>query len=1025
MDEDSTTELVVNAIRCVYEPVSTPDARRQAHEFLEQLKESNANIAQIGFSLVAKDRDLIVRHCGWQLIEYAVKYKWNDLEADERLAIRNSCFQVLSNGLHSIAQEDSHVKEGIARSIVAMVKQEWPQNWPGFIAEAESCCPHGAIQTQIVFLVFLRLVQDVITLPNMDNNIRRRDLNNAIILSIPEIIRISIETLKLCATQIASSNDEALLLAKTVLQTLAELLEWVPAKLLEPELPLLLSLICSYLITRQHGIYLEAARCLWQLASRKKTKNEEAVPVLALFQSEPMQAILESCRLAAEGAADELHYDFLKTLCSLLSALGQHLTSLWGTKQSPISGPPENFSLYLSATLAFFEHPSLHLRNEAAAVLVSFTGHKEISAMAEFKAIIDAVLNLIPRALQKVGLPSRTDCDTCSYSLLDYDSDAEFNHDFTQFRDRCIRIVRDCLETRSELLYDLCRNWVALRAAGDPLAVPDVEWDAMNRLVRIVFDYIWKMGQSNPDLGNDLLVMLDKTLGVMRGVTDWVVLNSLLSTMSSLFVAVNFSGDRVLNILEELTRILSAPVGPLDDGLKAAKRHAVSDLLRLVTDFTNPVLPYAESVFNLAAASAPFLSLMQQANLMQVLASLSNYFGDLPKKKAFLASTLQPTAQYLASPPVVEAASDPVKFIKFIGLCDPAPLTDIEAERSPFVCNRRDLRGHCTALEGVLYQVKNTENVEGDHPAFDIVRPILPLIFNLARCVNGLYSKEPLALIHASYGGVSVVDIQDNDKQQVLSSNETVGGGGSTSAGQKAVATSVDHARAFIGEITDRVQSLIGLCISRFDQQFYALPEAGQLMFNCFQFLEDVLDFRLRYWIRRTWKPAVAAARLDTAPILYPCLAVLVQHMNTVLSSRWTAVIDRLEAGDATQEQTAQELFLEDMTCVLTREYVSMMPGLLACETLESNENGQNEDSQEKRRKTMTLNALGSLLMNDETTLQAFVSTLFQVLTWRDTVAASKAFPLCKFTIDSLTQYGKLNNESANFLLYCALKSLE
>lgn len=92
-------------------------------------------------------------------------------------------------------------------------------------------------------------------------------------------------------------------------------------------------------------------------------------------------------------------------------------------------------------------------------------------------------------------------------------------------------------------------------------------------------------------------------------------------------------------------------------------------------------------------------------------------------------------------------------------------------------------------------------------------------------------------------------------------------------------------------------------------------------------------------------------------------------------------------AGDATQEQTAQELFLEDMTCVLTREYVTLMPSILATETIESNENGQNEDcksfyslrmidemhvdiaAQEKKKKTMTLTALGVLLINDDVRL--------------------------------------------------------
>jgi hypothetical protein len=31
----------------------------------------------------------------------------------------------------------------------------------------------------------------------------------------------------------------------------------------------------------------------------------------------------------------------------------------------------------------------------------------------------------------------------------------------------------------------------------DLCLVPEVEWDAMNRLVRLVFDGVWKIGQTN------------------------------------------------------------------------------------------------------------------------------------------------------------------------------------------------------------------------------------------------------------------------------------------------------------------------------------------------------------------------------------------------------------------------------------------------------------------------------------------------------------------------------------------------
>ena len=67
----------------------------------------------------------------------------------------------------------------------------------------------------------------------------------------------------------------------------------------------------------------------------------------------------ESFRLAADKETDEGSYRFLKTLCSVLSALGQHLTALWGCANSPIEGPPDNFALYMGAIMAFFDHPSM------------------------------------------------------------------------------------------------------------------------------------------------------------------------------------------------------------------------------------------------------------------------------------------------------------------------------------------------------------------------------------------------------------------------------------------------------------------------------------------------------------------------------------------------------------------------------------------------------------------------------------------------------------------------------------------
>lgn len=57
--------------------------------------------------------------------------------------------------------EESHMKDALSRVIVEMVKREWPQQWPALLAELSDACACGGIQTELVLLVFLRLVEDV------------------------------------------------------------------------------------------------------------------------------------------------------------------------------------------------------------------------------------------------------------------------------------------------------------------------------------------------------------------------------------------------------------------------------------------------------------------------------------------------------------------------------------------------------------------------------------------------------------------------------------------------------------------------------------------------------------------------------------------------------------------------------------------------------------------------------------------------------------------------------------------------
>lgn len=57
--------------------------------------------------------------------------------------------------------DEPHMKDALGRVVVEMVKREWPQQWPGLLVELSDACACGETQTELVLLVFLRLVEDV------------------------------------------------------------------------------------------------------------------------------------------------------------------------------------------------------------------------------------------------------------------------------------------------------------------------------------------------------------------------------------------------------------------------------------------------------------------------------------------------------------------------------------------------------------------------------------------------------------------------------------------------------------------------------------------------------------------------------------------------------------------------------------------------------------------------------------------------------------------------------------------------
>ncbi|VDK77688.1 unnamed protein product [Litomosoides sigmodontis] len=281
--------VIGSALEAIYSTAVTNDQRSAASRIIESVKElSPTDVEQIAYALISK-KDLILARTGWNFLEHIIKFKWLEINDQSRLTIRYTCFAAMK----SEAMLRNELRCAAARCVVLMIEHEWPQNWPELFDELEDIASVSATHAQIPFVTLQLLVENVVTLATVENISRRKDLNNAIASNIPRILHLIRYALRECSIE---STDESYSLIRSALDLFGELVEWLPANVLEPYINDLLYIVCSFIETPQHGIYEVAAKCLWRIASRKQAKNEENLVVFALFGDVPMRSILRAAK---------------------------------------------------------------------------------------------------------------------------------------------------------------------------------------------------------------------------------------------------------------------------------------------------------------------------------------------------------------------------------------------------------------------------------------------------------------------------------------------------------------------------------------------------------------------------------------------------------------------------------------------------------------------------------------------------------------------------------------------------------
>ncbi|KAK0402854.1 hypothetical protein QR680_016576 [Steinernema hermaphroditum] len=999
--ERSTVEQVVAAIRSIYD-VRKPNAERvEFSKRIEEFKDSGdpRNVFRVAQLIIcSSEYDEIVYHAGWAFLEHLITFKWIQIDEALRSEIQGVCFQVLSSG--QPLRCNMSLKTAISRCFVGIMQHEWPQNVNVFeglqhivVAAPEECFG----QIEVVYLVVRRLLENVISMVSINDAQRRRDLSLTLARIMPQFLMDTINRLK--ASMTSSNMQSATIIAKAALEATADIIECGEcgsAKWKVDCIESLVDLLCLYLKHPDGNVAIIATRCLRILVSWKKRGEEEEI-IKVILKDSSMQAILENASLAIESSKNNPDcYEYLKAICKLLVALGVKVAHIFEANKEP-----QNFVLYLSAISVFFSHPSTYIRGESIAALSQILANDILRSREDFiqmmkQRVIPEVKTVFRHSF---GLgPTAKDNPFDDY---DYDDDREMIAARTGLRHSLIPFLRSVVKEKifTLQLNEIVHVWMEECKQCDAKDLA-TECDALTRVIRIA---VTCEDEESKAFYSSLLQTVLKGLEGIPKVTS-------MSTQLDL----NFSF--LIALISTIT-VKDAPAFLLQmsetfkmkyesKATCVVKRYAIATLLRMIkTMHKDSLLQIAEPILNLIGDSMQFVSPLQQGEMLQVTAAISNLIPSIETRIKFLGDAVAPITAFFLSDKVIKCVESLQSFMHFSGFTSPGVTCDYYDTDNKFVQNRIQLRAYLTALEGVLNNVHKPEGCS--NPLFGLVRPVIPVIFALARCVKCLDHPDAANLLHPSYNR-AVFSISKAEKEQVLISlMETMESRSQQESPeeesqQQNQSNEMDcnaQAKTYAVQLNLHVQILISHFAEKLQNDFFAFDNIKEMVDSTIEDIHCIPDIRLKPWFRKTWRSLYLHCPEQLKDLLVPSFIELHEHIRNRLGARWKELEAIKSNNDA--QPTEDDIFKEHIVCMLQREFVALL------------------------RDVLVTNDKLTFWLDVKSFCDSIMITLLSLITHDDSNSCNRVVLMLNRIVKekyNVSAYG-CDEESAIFILRCALQA--
>ena len=167
---------VLSALQAIYDPSSSNDTRRHATEYLEEAKR-HPEAPSNGYALAREHQQPAqLRHYGLTMLEFSIRYNWEDFSEDQANALRNYVVELAQN---VTAEDPVYLRNKVAQLWTEVAKRSWGAEWMDMDQQLVELSQSSLHHQAVVLYVLETLSEEIFNREDTTAGLRSSDLGRA------------------------------------------------------------------------------------------------------------------------------------------------------------------------------------------------------------------------------------------------------------------------------------------------------------------------------------------------------------------------------------------------------------------------------------------------------------------------------------------------------------------------------------------------------------------------------------------------------------------------------------------------------------------------------------------------------------------------------------------------------------------------------------------------------------------------------------------------------------------------------